>query len=298
MNLKVPIFFLLISIFAHASDSSATMQNKWHWERIRAFEIKYTPSLEADIDNGGSTAFSLGEFYFQAPIFRGDKNYIGAGVTYCATAPELYGIVADSITFTSRVSHAANILFSYNRTISSQLNFYVEINEGINGIWDDFSISNSHIAFCFLGYKHKRDIYFRGGAGVTHLFGKSQFFPVLGMAIGISDIFGIDILIPQHALFRFRLTPKLQVGTKISYSFSNAGFKTVDSDLMVNYAYSQFSSSLYCDFRVVKMLTLRGEIGGYLLRNIKLIDIENDQNYYDATPSETPYVSISLRWQV
>ncbi len=298
MNIKIPILFLLTAIFIYADDSSTIQTQKWRWERIRAFEIKYTPSLEADIDNGGSTAFSLGELYFQIPIFRGDKNYFGTGLTYCATAPELYGVVADSLTFSTRISHAAHILFGYNRKFSNQLNFYIELQGGVNGIWDNFGISNSHLAFCFLGYKHKRDIFFRGGVGVAYLYGQPQLFPVLGVGIGFTDLFGIDILLPQHALFRFRLTPKVEVGTKVAYTLGNAGFNIEDNDLMVNYAYSQFSSSLYCDVRVIKMITLRGEIGGYIFRNIKLIDLENEQHYYDATPSETPYVSLSVRWQV
>jgi len=298
MRCSTPLIILLLTLFIQADDSTLNNQSKWHWERIRVFELKYTPSLESKIDNGGSTAFSLGDAYLQIPIIRGMKNYFGAGLTYSATAPELYGAVADSLQFRTRVSQAAHILLGYNRTFSDQMNLYAEYNGGINGIWDDLGASQSHFGFFFLGYRYKRDVYFRGGAGVTYLYGQPQFFPVLGIALGLSDVFGIDILVPKHALFRFRVTPKVQVGTKIAYSLGNAGFNIVGSDRMVNYAFSQMSSSVYCDYRIVKMLTIRGEVGGYLFRNIKLIDLEDNQSYYDAAPSETPYVSISIRWQV
>jgi hypothetical protein len=83
------------------------------------------------------------------------------------------------------------------------------------------------------------------------------------------------------------LNKKVELGTKVAYNLGNAGFSVENSDILVNYSFSQISSSIYSDFRLVKNLILRGEVGGYLMRNVKLIDLHNDTNYFDAKVAES-----------
>jgi hypothetical protein len=289
------LIIILTSSFANESDTSAI---KWQWEEYRALYLSFTPSLASSVEGGGSTAFTLADAYLQLPIIRKVKNYLGAGALYRATAPEIYGALSDTLQLSTKVSHTAHLLLAYNRTVSPTMHVYAEYNGGINGIWDDFGKSHSHLGFFYIGYTHKKNIYFRGGAAVAYLFGEPQFYPVLGAAIGISDRFAIDLLVPKHVLFRFKASKKVEIGTRIAYTLGNAGFNVEYSDLQLNYSFSQVSSSIYTDYRIVKDLIVRAEIGGYLLRKVKLIDLNSNDDYLEVDVNETPFISISLRWQV
>ena len=298
MNRPIILLIIIFNITFLIAENTDSLSYKWQWEGFHAINVTYSPSITSDIkDTVGSSSFSLLNTYLQLPIIR-KKHYIGAGLTHRATFAQLYGTPFDSLHFSSNTSNALHLLLAYNLTINKSFHYYAEYNGGINGIWHDFGKSQSHMLATYLGYHYKKNIYFRGGGVIFYLFGKPTFAPLIGASIGISDHFAIDMLLPVHLLFRFRINNMFEVGSKITYDVGNAGFDVENSDLMVNYAFSDISGAIYSDFRIINGLIVRIQGGGYLMRNIKIIDINNNKKYLDISPKETPFLSLSLRWQV
>ncbi len=288
---------IVAQILAVENVSDTTSKMKWQWEGFHALKLSgvVTPRVEI-ADSTATTAHGQVDLYAQVPIIRQTENYFGMGIVFRTVVPQLDMITPDSLSLATETAQMGQVAIAWWHKLGKITSLYTEYNGGVSGVWGSPVESQSHLLFSYVGFDPKPNRFYRAGVAVAYQFGTPAFYPLLGADIGFTNRFALDCMFPTHVAARFKVTNKVELGAKGSYTIGGIGFDT-KSETPINYSWSYFSGGAYGDFRLYKDLIFRVEGGEQFLRKIELKTIGGD-SIVTLKPKPAPFASVSIRWQV
>lgn len=298
-KLLVLIFlFFMSSHNISAGDSSSV---KWLWEGLHMFNLEITSQSSAsNKDDDGYSDIDWGSFYIQLPVHmkKGSPFYFGAGLIYNQYHLDYSGPFMDTTTinFKSKTAHGLKLLLGFNYRFRKKNHLYWEYNGGVDGWFDNVGTDHiNHLLFAYFGRKPSKNFYLRLGIAGSYSFENLLVLPLIGISKGFNDHFAFELMFPSHVMLRARINKRFETGAKLSIPIKDAGCSVAEKDIKTSF--QQLNGGAYFESRIIKTLTARAE-GGVVFWRELLLSNRGSSRSKEVSPGVTPYLRISLRWQV
>ncbi len=280
---------------------------KWYWEDNDVIKLKSEYAPYSDIKNSsGEIGITQTKLSFIAPVILKSDFFLGLGVKHRSFYFHYKNISPFNIPSTSKIIsqedlpgslYTTDLVIGTSYDFSKQLYIYTEFTPGIHS--DLENIGNKDINFeglFFFGYTSKSGTEYRFGGGYNHSFGEHQIYPLLGLHWPITEKSAVDVLLPSHSMFRFKLTKLAEIGMKaklISSEFRLKNESPWNDDIL---KYSQIEIGPYTDFNIYRSLILRLESGYVFERILEFYDDGYDHELRKYDLEEKLFLGFSIRW--
>ncbi len=300
--LKLLFIMLVLTLLPLYSSSESYLDEAWKWEGIRVFTLRINPEKSSrfkDID--GYSNVDLADLYFQLPLIPKRKLHIGLGAWYRQVYADLANFeTSQQLDYTTHVLRGV-ITSAYR--FNARYYIYGEYHCGIDGKWNNLTSDIiNHQAILFIGFVPMKNRMFRLGAVYARLYGKHMVLPILGSSFACGKRSAFDFLFPTHLLYRIRIAPRYEVGTRTFISTADFGTEDISSRPVV-LSFTQVGTTLYNDFKVIhkpeKNLSLRARIeGGFYHNRTTTLNNLDGSEIMRAKLKPAPMCSFSFRWAI
>jgi len=302
--------FLIIMILVfvkppirHASET------EWYWENnyVVNVELEYNPCAEIE-DSQGEMQINQTRLRSLFPVIMKENFFFGLGAVYegyllnYRDTPSFYNDSAGKFVYQEDLPndlHIIDVVIGTNYTFNEQWGIYGEIIPGIHSDFEDIDNSDMLVnGFFFLRYHAESGTEYRFGGGVTPSFGEPQVFPLFGMLCPVSEKYAFDLLLPSHAMFRFKCSEKTEMGLKAKMSIREFRLQDGGSwhdDIL---RYRQVTAGPYAEFILYKTMILRVESGYMLGRKFEFLNKGYDEQLWVDRLNNKFFLILSLRWAI
>ncbi len=298
---------LIITIIIFEATLSPALGAIWYWENNHLINLEFEYDPYSDIkDSPGEIQINLTRLRAMVPVIIKDKFFFGLGVKYegyffdYKTISPFYHPSTKRFIYQKDLPdglHMVDLVIGTSYEFSEQWNIYVEFDPGIHSDFEDIDKNDVLLeGLFFFRYTAKSGTEFRFGGGYNHSFGDPQIYPLLGLHCPITEKSAVDVLLPSHAMFRFKVTELIETGLKAELTSREFRLKNGGpwhDDIL---KYRQITAGPYVEFIIYRSLILRLESGYVFGRKVEFHDNEYAQELWEDELEENLLAGFSVRW--
>lgn len=247
----------------------------WHWDGLHlAMAGGSLTAFEGELSEGRLQVYAV------APVFYRPRLFVGMGIDY-----EAWRLDMDPEVTVHRLLAPLGLF----RRFSERWAIYAESDLGIQAEADQMDADALNwIGYAYASWNAAPRLRFRMGGAYDLNLGEPAIYPLLGVHWLAGSRFALDVLLPVHAMLRFKVSPVLDVGLRSR--IHSRSFLAKESTLR----HLQVTLGPYADYTLVRQLALRVEVRALAWRRTEADGTDGGllkENVMDAAEAE-----MSVRW--